>query len=377
MMREILDYAVAQTPHMVHTLRQMVEIESPSTEPAAVNRLADFVAEELTRAQALVERLPVVGGGDVIRARYGHGQGPITILGHLDTVWPVGTLAERPVRIEGERLFGPGSFDMKGGLTVALYTLRTLVALRLTPPRPLTFLFTSQEETGGQAYRSLLEAEARQSHCVLVLEPPMPGGAVKTARKGAGKLVLRVRGRAAHAGVAPQHGVNAITELAHQILRLTELNDQDGGITVNVGVISGGLRANMVADEACAEIDIRFPTLEAGQQLVTAIHQLRPVLADARLEISGGLSAPPLERTEAVVGLYQVARQVATELGFDLPEASTGGASEGCYTAATGTPTLDGLGPDGDGAHALQEHVLIRSLPQRTALLTGLILTLR
>jgi glutamate carboxypeptidase len=376
MMREILSYTVAQTPDMVHTLRQMVEIESPSTEPAAVNRLADFVAAQLTQLQASVERIPVAAGGDIVRARYGQGERPIMMLGHLDTVWPLGTLAQRPVRIENDRLFGPGSFDMKGGLTVALHTLRTLAALRLTPPRPLTFLFTPQEETGGKAYRPRLEAEARQSQCVLVLEPPMPGGAVKTARKGAGKIILQARGRAAHAGLAPQQGVSAITELAHQIVRVAELNEADRGITVNVGVIRGGLHANVVADEASAEIDFRFPTLASGQQLVAAIHQLKPVLEGARLEVSGGISAPPLERTDAVVGLYQAANKVATELGFDLPEASAGGASEGCYTAAVGTPTLDGLGPDGDGAHALQEHVLIRSLPQRTALLTGLILTL-
>jgi len=353
-----------------------VEIESPSTEPAAVNRLNDFLAEEFARLDIQVERIPVPNGGDVLCARYGLGNRPIMILGHLDTVWPLGTLSQRPVRVENGRLFGPGSFDMKGGLGVALHAMQALRELNVSPRRPLTFFFTPLEEVGGKAYRDRLETEAQRSQCVLVLEPPMPGGAVKTARKGAGKMTLRVRGRAAHPGLAPEQGISAITELAHQILRLAGLNDPARGVTVNVGVIRGGLRSNVVAAQAEAEIDIRFPTLQDGQQIVAAIHQLTPVLEGASLEVSGDISAPPLERTDSVVALYQQAKRVAAELGFDLPEASTGGASEGCYTAAVGTPTLDGLGPDGDGAHAINEHVLIASLPQRTALLAGLMLTL-
>lgn len=372
-MQHILDYTLAQAPHIVETLRQMVEIESPSTDPDAVNRLGDYLAEQLAQLEIPVERIPVPGSGDVICARYGQGDHPILILGHLDTVWPVGTLAQRPVRIEEGRLFGPGSFDMKGGLTVALYAIKTLRELKLMPRRPLTFFFSPLEEFGGKPYRHILEAEARRSHCVLVLEPPVPGGAVKTARKGTAKLTLRVRGRAAHAGLAPHQGISAITELAHQILRLTALNDPGRGITVNVGVIHGGLRPNVVADEAEAQIDVRFPTLDQGHEIVAAIHHLTPVLEGAILEVAGDISLPPLERTESVIALYERTRQVAAQLGFDLPEASAGGGSEGCYTAALGIPTLDGLGPDGDGAHAVHEHVLIASLPLRTALLVGLV----
>jgi glutamate carboxypeptidase len=265
---------------------------------------------------------------------------------------------------------------MKGGLTVALFAVRTVRELKLEMNRPLTFFFTPLEEVGSAAYRAILETEARRSHCVLVMEPPVPGGAVKTARKGAGKLTLHIRGRAAHAGLAPEQGVSAITELAHQILRLAAMNDLERGITVNVGVIRGGLRPNVIADEAEAQIDVRFPTLLDGQQILSAISNLKPVLGEASLKVTGDLSVPPLERTESVVALYQQAKAVAAEMGVDLPEAMVGGASEGCYTAAVGIPTLDGLGPDGDGAHALNEQVFIASLPQRTALLTGLLLRL-
>ncbi|MBI3949681.1 MAG: M20 family metallopeptidase [Acidobacteria bacterium] len=375
-MQRIWQYTSTQTAQMIEMLRGLVEIESPSTEPEAINRLGEFLAEQYTQLGLSVERIPTTDDADVVLARYGEGESPIMILGHLDTVWPLGTLAHRPIRIEGNRLYGPGSFDMKGGLAVALHAMEALLKLKLSPRRPITFFLTPFEEVGGKAYRDRLEAEARRSHSVLVLEPPMPGGAAKTARKGAGRLTLRVRGRAAHAGLAPDEGVSAITELAHQVLRLTELNDSERGISVNVGVIRGGQRANVVADEAEAELDIRFTTLRDGEALVAAINQLEPVLSGAKLEVIGGISAPPLERTEAVVALYQRARQIALELGFDLPEASAGGASEGCYTAAVGVPTLDGLGPDGDGAHASHEHVLIPSLPLRTALLAGLLLKL-
>jgi glutamate carboxypeptidase len=361
---------------MIDTLRQMVEIESPSTDLDAVNRLGDFLVERLADCGASVERIRVEGAGDVIRARYGQGTEPIMILGHTDTVWPLGTIEKRPVRIEGDRLYGPGSFDMKGGLTVALYALKAIHELGLSLKRPLTFFFTSLEELGGKPYRSVLEEEAQRSHCVLVLEPAFPGGAVKTARKGVAQIILQIRGRASHAGGAPHRGVSAITELAHQILRLNDLQDAKRGISINVGVVRGGLRSNVVADEAEAEIDVRFRTLRDGEDILAAIHRLTPALDEASLEVAGGISVPPLERTEQVIALYEQAKSVAAQLGFDLREAFTGGASEGCYTAALHIPTLDGLGPDGDGAHAVSEHVLISSLAQRTALLAGLIIEL-
>lgn len=375
-MRDILDYARRQTPEMIRMLRQMVEMESPSNEPDALNRLAGFLADQFAPVSREVERIPVSGAGDLVRACTGGGDGALLVLGHMDTVWPLGTLRDRPVRIEGERLYGPGAFDMKGGLTVALFALRTLRALDLRPKRSATFLFTSMEEVGGRAYRHILEREARRCQSVLVLEPPLPGGAVKTARKGTARLILRVRGRSAHAGLAPEQGVNAIIELAHQLVRLSALNEWGQGLSVNVGVIRGGRRANVVPDRAEAEIDIRFPTLEQGRRVIETIRQSQPILDGAEIEVLGDLSVPPMERTEAIVSLYQRARTIAARLGFDLLEGAAGGASEGSYTAAWGIPTLDGLGPDGDGAHAAHEHVLIPSLAERTALLAALLLEL-
>jgi glutamate carboxypeptidase len=260
---------------------------------------------------------------------------------------------------------------------VALHALRAIQDMRLPLERPLTFFFTPYEEMGGEPYREILEAEARRSHCVLVFEPAVPGGAVKTERKGVANLTLCVRGKASHAGGAPHRGVSAITELAHQVLRLNEIQDPGRGVTINVGVVRGGIRSNVVADEAEAEIDIRFRTLREGERTIADIHRLQPVLDGTSLEFAGGISMPPLERTEQVLALYEKARAVATRLGLMLPEASVGGASEGCYTASVNIPTLDGLGPDGDGAHAVNEHVLVPSLAERTALLVGLLMELR
>lgn len=381
-MQNVLDYTSAQLPQMLETLRRMVAIESPSTELDAVNRCVDFLAEQLARLGASVERIPVEGAGDLICARVApvghlrHATSPIMILGHTDTVWPSGTIEKNPVRIEGNRFYGPGSFDMKGGLTVALYALKAIRDLSLPVRHPLTFFFTPLEEVGGEPYRGRLEDEARGCRCVLVLEPAFPGGAVKTERKGVAQLVLRIRGRAAHAGVAPHEGVSAVTEMAHQILRLNQLQEAERGITVNVGVVRGGIRSNVVADEAEAEVDVRFRTLADGERVVAAIRRLTPVLPGASLEVVDEMVMPPLERTAHVVELYKRAKNVAARLGFDLPETSTGGGSEGCYTAALNIPTLDGLGPDGDGAHAVHEHILISSLIERTALLAGLLMDL-
>lgn len=365
-----------QTSLMVETLKQLVELESPSTDPASLDRIAQFVARWLQQQEIAVEQIPVQGSGPIVRARVGAGPRPVMLLGHLDTVWPVGTLEQRPVRVEQGRLYGPGAFDMKGGVTVALYALHLIRTLHLVLPRGAVLLLTPLEEVGSDPYRELLEDEARHAHCVLVLEPPMPGGAAKTSRKGVGRVRMRIRGRAAHSGLAPEAGVSAICELAHQILALEQLNNIRPGITINVGVVRGGLRANVVADEAEAQIDVRFDSLVDGQEVISKIFQRTPVLPGAHVEFSGGIAAPPLVRTERVVALYEHARTLAEELGFQLPEAAAGGASEGCYTAAVGTPTLDGLGPDGDGAHAVDEHVLIASLPQRVALLVQMLLTL-
>ncbi|MEW6735293.1 MAG: M20 family metallopeptidase [Acidobacteriota bacterium] len=375
-MRELLDITGGWLPEMTTELRRLIEIESPSDSPADVNRLAAYLATHLNELGACVERVPVVGGGDLVTARYG-GDGPaIMVLGHMDTVWPLGTLAARPVWIEGERLYGPGSYDMKAGFVVALYALRLLQQIGRPPHHPILFFFTSLEETDCEPYQLVLERAARACHYVLDLEPAWPGGAVKTERKGCANYTLHIRGRAAHAGADPRKGISAITELAHQIQALNALNDYQHNITVNVGVVQGGIRPNVVADEAVAEIDVRFSRLTDGHTIDAAIRSLTPKLAGARLEIDGKISMPPLERTDQVIKLYEKARALAAQLGFDLAEVSTGGVSEACITAALGVPTLDGLGADGDGAHAEYEHVLLPSLVTRTALLAGLLLEL-
>jgi len=316
---------------------------------------------------------PVQGAGEAgPSGAEGDGR-QVLLLGHIDTVWPVGTLAERPFRVEGARAYGPGAYDMKAGLVVALWALRALAACGRRPRRPVTLLVNTDEEVGSNSSEAVIEAEARRSAAVLVLEPALPDGSVKTWRKGVGRLRVEVRGRAAHAGADPEKGVSAIGELAHQILRLHDLTDLETGTTVNVGVIGGGTRPNVVAERAWAEIDVRIMTREDAARVEKAVRGLEPVLPGARLEVTGGVERLPMERNEGALTLYAKAREVAGRLGFDLGETGTGGASDGNITSALGVPTLDGLGAAGDGAHAEREHVDLATLPLRAALLAGLI----
>jgi glutamate carboxypeptidase len=277
-----------------------------------------------------------------------------------------------PIHEVGGRLHGPGVFDMKAGIALGMLAVRALQASG-GPPVRIAMLLTTDEETGSATSRPLLEAEARRSAAVLVLEPSLPGGALKTARKGCGGYELVVRGVAAHAGIDPRAGASAVRELARQILRLEALQDLERGISLNVGVVSGGTRPNVVPDLATASIDVRVPEMADAARLDAAIRALRPELPGTRLEIRGGVERPPLERTPAVMALYEHARAVAAELGRALGEGSTGGGSDGNFTAALGVPTLDGLGAVGDGAHALHEHVVVADLPWRAALVAGLI----
>jgi glutamate carboxypeptidase len=375
-LKELLEIAGAELQEMVADLKTMVEIESPSDDPPAINRLADYISARLAALGATVARVPVTGGGDLVTARYGGPGRAVMVLGHMDTVWPLGTLAARPARIEGEKFYGPGSYDMKAGLVVALHALQLLRKLDRNPKHPIQFFFSSLEETDCEPYQPELERIARDCDYVLDLEPAWPGGAVKTGRKGCANFVMKIRGRAAHAGADPRKGVSAITELAHQIEALNRLTDYDRGVTVNVGVVHGGIRPNVVADEAIAEIDARFCRLEDGRNIEAAIRGLQPKLAGAQLDIKGKIGMPPLERNEKVIALYNFTREIAARLGFELGEVSTGGVSEACITSALGVPTLDGLGADGDGAHAEHEHVIIPSLASRAALLAGLLLEL-
>jgi glutamate carboxypeptidase len=369
--KDFLDWARTRQDDMSALLRALVDIESPSTDARAVTALAERLAKEFQTSGLTVERLPVEGSGPILRATTGAPGKPVMLLGHLDTVWPIGTLEARPVRIEGERLFGPGAFDMKAGLVVIVYALRALAARGPLPP--ITVFLTPLEEVDCYPYQPRMETEMKASAAVLGFEPAWPGGAVKTERKGSGSFVLRARGRAAHAGADFEKGANAIVELSRAVLLAHALTDPARSVTVNVGVVRGGIRPNVVPDLAEAEIDFRVRTVEDGRRVEAAVRAIQPTDPRVNLHAEGGMHYPPLERAPHVVAVYEAARGVAAELGLPLDEASTGGASEASFAAALGVPTLDGLGADGDGAHAEHEHVLLTSIPERVALAAGLI----
>jgi glutamate carboxypeptidase len=367
-----MDHTLVQMPDrtaMLAALERLVLAESPSLDKARCDACADLVAElfrQRTGAAAIRHRRS--NAGDHLEIRVGDGAEPIVLLCHHDTVWPEGTLARLPFRVEGDRVTGPGSYDMKAGIVEAAFALE-----RARPRRSVVVLSTSDEEIGSGSSRELIEATARHASAVLVLEPAASGGAIKTARKGIADFILDIDGRAAHAGTEPEKGISAIEELARQVLVLKALADPVSGTTINVGVVQGGTRPNVVAARARAEIDVRFTRASEAERVVTAIEGLQPHLEGARLRISGGVDRPPMERGPGVVHLAQLAQRLAGEVGFTLSETSVGGASDGNFTAALGVPTLDGLGPDGGGAHADSEHLLVESWLQRTELLRLLI----
>ena len=362
-------------------IRAWVEVETPSTDGAAVNVLVEKVSADLAALGATVERVPGRDGyGDHIRARspWG-GEGPgILLVSHLDTVWPKGTLARKPFRIDGDKVYGPGTYDMKGGGYLGFYAYRHLVRQAKETKLPITFLFMADEEVGSPTSRRLIEETARNQKYALVLEPGRPGNAVVTSRKAVGRFTMSVGGVAAHAGAKHEEGRSALAELARQIVTLEGMTDYARGITVNVGVASGGTPgfANVVPDKAGAEIDIRCPDEPTSAEMVERILGLKPVGADVTLEVEGGINRPSFVRDAKVEALYEHARKIATDLGQELPEVATGGGSDGNFTAAVGVPTLDGLGVVGAGAHAEHEHLLISSLEPRAALLLRLLETL-
>jgi glutamate carboxypeptidase len=353
-------------------VERLVRLESPSTNKAAVDRCGAAVAELLREAGGEVRMVPQRQRGDHVRAEFAGGPKRVLILGHFDTVWDVGMLERMPIREEDGRLHGPGIYDMKASIVVAAHALRATRHVEMRMPR-VTTLFTTDEEIGSGTSRTLIEQEAREADAVLVLEPSLPGGAAKTHRKGCGEFTLRVRGVSAHAGIDPRKGASAIVEIAHQIVALESLQDLERGISVNVGTVEGGTRGNVIAEHAAAIVDVRVPTMEDAARIEASIRGLKPRNSLVQVEVHGGVDRPPLERTAAVGRLYEQARAAAATLGRDLAEGGTGGGSDGNFTAALGVPTLDGLGPEGDGAHALHEHVLVRDLPWRAAFLTTLL----
>jgi glutamate carboxypeptidase len=368
------DFFARRADAALDFLRQLVEMESPSTDKAAVDRVARFVAERARAAGAEVTVLPQERWGDHLLARWGDGAGGFLLLCHLDTVWPVGTLAERPWRVEGEQAFGPGVYDDKASAAIILAALEGLQALGLAPRHPVTVLFNSDEEVGSPSSRPLIEAEAARARVVFCVEPARPDGALKVWRKGTGRYVITALGRAAHAGADHEKGVNAIEELAHQVLRLQGMTDYGTGTTVNVGRIEGGTRANIVPDRAQVRVDVRVKTMAEWERISAAIAALQPVLPGARLVVEGGMSRPPMEASPVTLEPFRRAQEIATGLGLTLTADGTGGASDANFTAAMGIPTLDGLGALGDGAHSVDEYIFIPSLAERAALLAALLM---
>ena len=372
-MREVFRFCESQRQWAVDTTRALAALESPTTDKAAVDRCGAEIAGQLAAMGGRVERLSRVQAGDHLLAEFGCGDRQLLLLCHFDTVWDLGQVARMPIVERDGRLHGPGVYDMKGGLVIALLAIRAITEIGLDVHRRIVLLCTTDEETGSTSSRQAIEDEARRSDAVLVLEPALPGGAVKTSRKGVGVFGLVVDGVPAHAGAEPGRGASAITELARQVLRLQDLQDAARGISINVGVVSGGTRSNVVAERATAEIDVRMTALNDARAVEAAIRGARPHDPRTRITVAGGINRPPMERTPGVAALYGVARSVADDLGFALAEGGTGGASDGNFTAALGVPTLDGLGAEGDGAHAITEHVVIDSLPRRAALLAGIL----
>ena len=374
----LLNYFVQRQRAILQLICELVEQETTSREEARLNQITQLVAAWLQPFASQLQIFPSPGYGSHLCARFAFGHASdapqVLIIGHLDTVWPVGTLARLPFRITEEgTAHGPGIFDMKSGVAVVMNALEAIRTLGLKTNHPVTLLLTCDEEIGSKTSRLLVEEEARRSVAALVLEPPIPGGIVKTGRKGIGGFTMKVIGRAAHAGLDPSQGINAIVELAHQTLRLAALNDYERGITVNVGVTHGGTTSNVVPAEASAKIDFRYWINEDGAQVEETIRHLQPVLNGAKLELTGGINRPPMERSPKNLALYELAKCCAAEFEIDLQEGTVGGGSDGNFTAALGVPTLDGLGVDGAGAHAEHEHILLADIPRRAALLTRLI----
>jgi glutamate carboxypeptidase len=358
---------------LLHVIRALVARESPSDDRAALEACAIELAAHLASAGASVSRIPADTTAAHVVAHW-PGQGPpILLLGHFDTVWPVGQLERMPLVERDGRLHGPGVLDMKAGVAIGATAAKVLAATLPEARRPaITLLVTSDEEVGSRASRAEIERRAGESAAVLVLEPALAGGAVKTARKGVGEFRLEVHGVASHAGANPGAGASAVHELARQIGAITAMNDPDRGLTLNVGVVAGGTRSNVVAEHASALVDVRVSRMDDAARVEAALAALTAADPRVRLTVSGRVGRPPMERTDGVARLYKLACEVARDMGRDLGEGATGGASDGNFTAALGVPTLDGLGAIGDGPHALHEHVVINELAPRAALVAGL-----
>ncbi|WNS75780.1 M20 family metallopeptidase [Bacillus sp. DTU_2020_1000418_1_SI_GHA_SEK_038] len=375
-MKEIVSFLQEKQSEMVDKLKQLVEMESPSNDKELVDKIGEKIAdlfESYTGGKITV--IPNNHFGNHLRGEWGEGEdGQILLLAHMDTVWPKDILQTLPFRIEGDKAYGPGAFDMKGGIVQGIFALHALKELNISPKRKIIFLFTSDEEIGSGTSRQLIEEEAKKSSAVFVLESAASKeGALKTARKGVGIFNLKVKGIAAHSGIEPEKGISAISELASQITYLDSLSDYSKGTTLNVGVIKGGSSSNVVAAEAMAEVDLRVTANKEFDRVIPLIQDLQSTIEGTKIMVEGGINRPPFERSQEVEELYLLAKNIAKEyLSFDLMEQLSGGGSDGNF-ASQYAPTLDGLGPVGDGAHANHEHAIISQLPVRSALLALLI----
>jgi glutamate carboxypeptidase len=371
---------------MTETLRRLVLAESPSLDKAAADRCGRLLAAEWRKRGARVTLLRQKDRGDHVRAELWAGRAPrkgldkrpagqVLVLGHFDTVYATGTLKKMPFRVTKGRAYGPGACDMKAGLVQALFAVDALCELRVEMRKRVVFLWTSDEEIGSDTSRDTIEREARRSDAVFVLEPSLgPKGLVKTSRKGVGEAELLVHGRASHAGLAPEKGVNAVHELALQIARIVKWNDPRRGVSVNADVVEGGTRTNVIAERARAVLDLRALTKADMRALEKRLRSLRPILPGARIEVRGGFNRAPLERRMSAA-LFVRAKMLAHQMGLELGECMAGGGSDGNLTAALGVATLDGLGAVGDGAHSDKEHAVLRAMPERAALLAALLAT--
>ena len=371
-----LRYFERRQDEIVETTRQLAEIESPSDNKAAVDRIAAFAVLkfEALGGTAHFHRSQEFGDSLQIDFQGREKRKPVLLLGHYDTVYPLGTLAAMPCRINDGRLHGPGVLDMKSGIALMLHAIAALKEWHGDLPRPATVFLVSDEEVGSYSSRKITEALARQSAGVLVLEPAAGlRGAVKTARKGVGEYTLRVKGVAAHAGLDPGKGHSAILELARQITAIATFNNLRQGLSVNAGVIQGGTRSNVVAAEASVTLDVRIRRAQQAPGIDRKLRSLKPIDKHCQLDITGGINRLPMERTAGVIALYRKAQAVARQLDWDLEEAAVGGGSDGNFTAGLGIPTLDGMGGVGEGAHALHEYIVISELPRRALLLAGMI----
>ena len=380
--RQIFEALQTRQAEVETFIQSLVEVESPSGDEEGSRAVVDLLAQAASRLACVdaVERVDVAEFGQhlVVKAfqKQNNAQ-QILIVGHTDTVHSRGSLNERPWRREAGKIYGPGIFDMKANCALAIEVLRALVELKATPAYGVTLVLTCDEEVGSQSGWPLIEkmAKAQPARCAFVMEPPASGGRVKTSRKGTGIFAIKVEGKAAHAGLEPEKGASAILELARQTEQLHAINLSGSGITLNVGVVHGGSRSNVVAAEAQGEIDVRFSTTAESLEIERILSNLKPIDDRTKVFVSGGINRPPMERTAAVVELFEKARAIAADLDFELGEAQVGGASDGNFLAAMGIPVLDGLGISGDGAHAVHEHIEAGDIARRGALLGGLLMS--